>query len=102
MTVDELHLLRELRSEVPEPDAETSARVYREIVERAEGLHTRHARSPVALAVAVVAVTAVVLAVTAPWRGGPTVLQRAAAALESPTRSSVLAESFIVRARPAN
>jgi len=48
-----------------------------------------------ALLVGVVAATAVgLLGVTAPWRGGPTVLERASAAIRSPSAAQVLYMSY--------
>jgi hypothetical protein len=50
---------------------------------------------------ATAAVTALVLlAATAPWRGGPSVLERAAAAIASPGPGKILYESITIRATP--
>jgi len=46
-----------------------------------------------------VATALLVLGVTAPWRGGPTILDRAAAAILVPTPGQILSEHIVFRAR---
>ena len=46
---------------------------------------------------AVVVTTLVVLTVASPWRGGPTILDRAAAAIPAPTSGQILYESIAIR-----
>ena len=54
-------------------------------------------RSALIAAAAVVLAAVAALAITAPWRGGPTVLERAAAAISAPKGSSVLYEDVVVK-----
>lgn len=53
-------------------------------------------RAP-ALAAGVAAVLLVALTIAAPWRGGPTILDRAAAAILSPAANRMLYESIAIR-----
>jgi hypothetical protein len=55
------------------------------------------------LLAAAVTVAALALTVAAPWRGGPSILDRAAAAIAAPTANQVLHESVVVHERvPCN
>jgi hypothetical protein len=56
-------------------------------------------RWAVAVGFAAAAIAALVLAETTPWRGGPTLVDRAAAAILAPTSGQILSEQIVFRAR---
>ena len=57
----------------------------------------RHERWRLITLVALIGLAAAVtLTVTMPWRGGPTILERAAAAIPTPTSSQVLYENIVI------
>jgi hypothetical protein len=79
---------------------ERSARPVGAVVQGRPRRHLRSWRSgrSVLLLGAAVAVTAVaVLTVAAPWRGGPTVLEQAAAAILAPSSGQILSEDIAIR-----
>lgn len=67
---------------------------------RVRSLFPHRGRGLLLFAAAAFATALVLLAATAPWRGGPSVLERAAAAIASPVSGKVLYESVTIRAVP--
>jgi hypothetical protein len=57
----------------------------------------RSSRSALLLATSVVVTALVAITVASPWRGGPTILERAAAAVPAPTPGQILYESIELR-----
>jgi len=53
-------------------------------------------RGPLLFGIAVVVTALVLLTVASPWRGGPSILERAAAAITSPTSGQILYESIVI------
>src|ERR1700749_1929148 len=54
-------------------------------------------RSATLIAAAIVLVSITALVVSTPWRGGPTVLERAGAAISAPAGSHVLHEAVVIK-----
>jgi hypothetical protein len=100
MTIDEIELLRTFRSDVPEPTSATAARVYALVTAHSNRSRRRPSRFVVVIAIAIAAVTVATLGLTAPWHGGPNVLEKAAAALATPTPGTIVSEDVIVHAQP--
>ena len=74
------------------------------VVDRAAGrgsvVRPRKRRSLPLAASAAIAIAAVALSVAAPWHGGPSIVERAAAAIAAPTSDQILHEAITVHLTP--
>jgi hypothetical protein len=91
---DELAVqVEELRPQLP---ALAALPLRREPAPRVRLGPRRSSRSVLLSGAAVAAAAVVALTVAAPWRGGPTILERAAAAILAPTSGQILYESIAI------
>jgi hypothetical protein len=65
-------------------------------------LPSSHRRRGLLAFAAAIAVAALALTIASPWHGGPSILDRAAAAIAAPTSGQILEESIAIHAGPFN